>query len=288
MEKNLETTNKVRSIIKEMDRKLEDFIKSDKYKDVLLNMGNLGRYSLINQIYIISQKSEASTVKGLREWNRLGRSVKKGEKAIRIIAPLKRKIRKDDEEEETISGYRLAYVFDISQTTGKDIEPFKIEDDGKVERKEEIMTSLQEVVSADGYRIEYASKEILGEDCYGLCNHKSKTILLLEGLNDVQEIATCIHECAHALAHNPYKEDFKGLVELSSRDIKEVEAESIACVVSSYLGLDTSMFNFAYISSWSNGDISKFRNNLEMIAKYSSKIIASLERRLSAMEQNPK
>jgi|GEM_PF-5251261 len=63
--------------MEEVNRRFEEFIKSGKYKDVLIMMGNLGKYSLTNQVYILLQNLNTSFVNGMRGWNYLGRSIKK-------------------------------------------------------------------------------------------------------------------------------------------------------------------------------------------------------------------
>lgn len=284
-------------IMKDVDRKLEEFIKGGNYKDVLLMMGNLGKYSIINQIYILLQKPDATTVKGMHAWNSLGRSVKKGEKGIKIIAPIVGTIdengKEQNEEKEVkkakvIKAYKPSYVFDISQTEGKEIKTFQMDEDPSVENKELIIHGLNNVIEAEGYSFRYATKEELGEGCYGLCNHKEKEILLLEGMSDLLEISTFVHECGHALAHNPYKKNFEGLTSLPSRDIKEVEAESISCIICSYLGLNTSNFNFAYISGWAEGDISKFRKNIDVISHCAMKLVIGIDDVFFKDKNNPR
>lgn len=284
----------VEKIMKEVDKKLEEFIKAGKYKDVLIMMGNLGKYSLTNQVYILLQNPSASFVNGMRGWNYLGRSIKKDEKAIKIFAPVKsvENVMLEDEdgnyiidEDGTIKtkkmtivkGYKPFFVFDVSQTKGKEIKAFKMDEETTVEEKELIKAGLLSVVAKEGYSVGYASKEELGQGCYGLCNHMEKKILLLDGMSDLQEISTLIHECGHALAHNPYKAKFEGVMTLPDRDIKEVEAESIACVVCSHLGLDTEDFNFSYITGWAEGDITKFRKNMDVISKYSLELINGID-----------
>ncbi len=265
------------SLTKEIDKKLYDFIKEGKYKDVLVSMGNLGKYSVNNQLYILIQKPEARTLNGLRKWNSYGRNVKKGEKGIRIFKPIICKKKENDgKEKKCVKGFQTGYVFDVSQTEGKEIDVFRFDESKIVESKEKILGSLKETAKENGYKFEYVSKEEMEEDCYGLCNHSTKEIKILKGLSDLQEISTSVHELGHALAHSQYREDFAGLTLKEKREIKEVEAESIACIVCSYLGLDTQNFNFSYIVGWSNGDVSKFRNNLDRISKYANTIIDHL------------
>ncbi len=264
------------NLAKEIDRKLQDFIREGKYKEVLISMGNLGKYSLNNQIYIIAQNPNARTLNGLHVWNSYGRTIKKGEKGIKIFKPIIGKNEKkegEDKEERALRGFQIGYVFDVSQTEGKEIDVFRFDEKKVVENKNEILESLREIANDSGYEFSYSKLNELGENCYGLCNHSTKQIKILEGLSDLQEISTSIHELGHMLAHSRYREDFNGLTLKEKREIKEVEAESIACIVCSYLGLDTENFNFSYICGWSEGDISKFRKNLEVISKFASLII---------------
>ncbi len=273
------------ALTKEIDSSLERFIKEGKYKDVLISMGNLGHYSLNNQIYIIMQKPDARTTYGMKKWNSLGRHVKPGEKSIKIFSPIIKKVEEKDKNDENktnekyvLTGFQRGYVFDVSQTEGKEIDAFRFDETKLVEDKEKILEGLRKTIKDAGFNIKYASNEELGEGCYGLCNHKTHEILILEGLSDFQEISTTVHECGHALAHSAYREDFDGLTKNEKREIKEVEAESIACIVCTYLGLDTQNFNFSYITGWASGDISKFRKNIDVISKHANTLIKGIEK----------
>lgn len=288
------TQEEVDRILGEIDGKLAEFIQSDKYKDVLLMMGNIGRYSLTNQIYILLQNPDASHVKGMKQWNYVGRSIKPGEKSIQIFAPIKDTVvtevvnedgspRLDEngnpvtKRREVVRGFKPSFVFDVSQTKGKEFEAFRMDENTPVADKELIMQGLTAVVAKRGFTVEYASVETLGKGCYGLCNTKEKKILILEGMSDLQTVSTMVHECGHALAHTPHRQGFEGLSSKEKREIKEVEAESIACVVCSYLGLDTENFNFSYISGWAEGDISKFRKNMDVISQHAGDLIGGIE-----------
>ncbi len=292
------TKEEVDKILTEIDAKLFDFIKAGNYKDVLLAMGNLGKYSFTNQIYILLQNPEAKTVNGMKNWNYLGRSIRPGEKALKIFSPITEMIEEDvmedgkpklDEDgnpiknkKRVVKGFKPSFVFDISQTKGKELNVFKMDENTPVEDKEIIISGLTKTVNAKGYTVGYASKEELGEGCYGLCNHTNKEIKILEGMSDIQTVSTLVHECGHCLAHSDYRKDFEGLTLSERREIKEVEAESIACVTCSHLGLDTENFNFSYITGWSDGDISKFRKNMDVIGTYAGQLITGIDEALEA------
>lgn len=285
--------DELKKITEEIDKRLDTFIKTD-YKNVLNYMGNLGKYSIQNIIYILIQNSKAKTCKSLRQWNYEGRSVKKGEHPLKIMAPIREITWEDKLDEdgnqvidnktmkpiknrkEVIKGYKPAFVFDISQTDGKELNVFKFDETKTVEDKEAILRGLENVVKNKGYKITFVKHDELGDDTYGLCNKKEKVIKIRNDLSDLQTVSTAVHECGHALAHTDYRKDFAGLTPMERREIKEVEAESISCVVCTYLGLDTSNFNFSYIAGWGNGDISKFRENLKVISTHAQALIGGI------------
>jgi hypothetical protein len=76
------------------------------------------------------QKPQATNVAGIRTWNSLGRFVKRGEKGILILAPMIGRKKTNGAPEPTadakeatsqLYGFRAVYVFDVSQTEGKDL-----------------------------------------------------------------------------------------------------------------------------------------------------------------------
>lgn len=265
------TKDEMNELTNRIDEGLVKFIKEGKYKEVLMSIGNLSNYSLNNQLYILLQNDKAKTIYGIKKWNTLGRRIKEGEKALKIFAPIIKRI--DDSEEVKVLGYKRESVFDISQTEGKELDVFKFDETIVVDNKNIIVDALKDTIAKYGFSVNFVSIEELGEGVFGLCNHKEKEIKVLDNLSDLQEISTLVHECGHALAHHENRVDFKGLTKKEMRQIKEVEAESISCIVSSYLSLDTQNFNFSYITAWSNADIKLFRRNLDLISKYAKVLI---------------
>jgi hypothetical protein len=94
---------------------------SDALTAYLNAMSCFHNYSLGNILEIARQRADATRVAGFWKWKELGRSVKKGEKGIRILAPIIGVRRKKDEEAEkditkqntaVLVGFRNAYVFD--------------------------------------------------------------------------------------------------------------------------------------------------------------------------------
>ena len=127
----------------------------------LTAMGRFHNYSFGNILEIARQMPDASRVAGLYAWNQLGRKVKKGQKGIRILAPMIGVRRKKDNEAEkdigaqnqaVLIGFRSAYVFDVCQTEGKDLPELSERVTGDVGEYRE---RLLDFIAAQGIRLEF-------------------------------------------------------------------------------------------------------------------------------------
>ena len=231
------------------------------------------QYSFGNTIMIFLQNPEATYVMGYKAWNKLGRYVRKGSKGLAILAPCIKKVEvfKEPEnkseyhdqegEKETkkvISGFRIAYVYDIADTDGSDeMLPVLVKGlSGNSESEREIFIRLMKVISK-----EFVVKEITGTASKGSYNLETGIITVRSDLEYLQRIKTLLHETAHAY-------DFKMNPEEDiPRNRRELIAESVAFVVSMRLGLDTSSYSMSYIQSWL-----KDKDELKIIADTVQKI----------------
>jgi hypothetical protein len=105
-------TNSIKALCAETDAAKQSAV----YQNWLSALSRFHQYSYGNCLLIWAQATEATRVAGFHTWKSLGRNVKKGEKSIRILAPIVRKV---DEEVngklETVSrpiGWRCVSVFD--------------------------------------------------------------------------------------------------------------------------------------------------------------------------------
>ncbi len=105
-------------------------------------MARFYRYSPGNLLLIFSQRPDAIRVAGFHTWRNLGRCVRKGEKGIRIFAPIVSRRPADDahargppdhdddatgEDEDPVIRFKPVYVFDVSQTHGRPLpEPARV------------------------------------------------------------------------------------------------------------------------------------------------------------------
>lgn len=234
---------------------IKEFLDSDKYKDYLTKMSQLNNYSNRNLRLILAQNPEARQVASFKQWKEnFGRYVKKGEKALRIFKPMT-KIKKDENNQpildkngkpETVTFFGLVPVFDVSQTEGKDMP-----------KAAEVKEQLTDLDYANLYRALMAIAkendvsvrfEEMGNNKHGYYSVPENQIVLRSNeMNKAQIIKTFLHEMAHAELHhadNPQKENL-------TRSTAELQAESVAYVVSSYYGIDTSEYSFNYLSGCS-------------------------------------
>ena len=234
---------------------IKEFLDSDKYKDYLTKMSQLNNYSNRNLRLILVQNPEARQVASFKQWKEnFGRNVKKGEKALRIFKPMT-KIKKDENNQpildkngkpKTVTFFGLVPVFDVSQTEGKEMPKAP-------EVKEQLTDldyanlyrALMAIAKENDVSVRFEEMENSRRGYYSI--PENQIVLRSNEMNKSQIIKTFLHEMAHAELHhadNPQKEKL-------TRSTAELQAESVAYVVSSYYGIDTSEYSFTYLSGWS-------------------------------------
>lgn len=277
----------VQNLLKNGVEKIQN---SEEFKKYLTVMSKFHNYSLNNTLLIYLQNPNATAVAGFNKWKKdFHRTVKKGEKSIRIFAPiLKNKdlLESDGNDNEDskndnkiIVGYRLVPVFDLSQTVGEELpeapEPICLQ--GEYTYYEQCKTFLQKLT---GYEI---IETVRDDGANGSCNFESKVIKIENNLSSQQKMKTLLHECGHALLHGSlFEKDIDQLDSfekeiMNNRNLKEVEAESVSYIVSQFLGFDSSEFSFSYIARWS-GTTEYLKYSLERIRKAANNIINELEK----------
>lgn len=270
MSKNQE---KIKAALERIDQGLATINTDEDWLKFLSFQAQFYNYSFGNAMLIFSQNPNATYVKGYKAWNQLGRYVKKGSKGLAILAPCIRKVEvfkepenrnlyHDEEAEKEIrkvvSGFRIAYVYDIADTDGDDsMLPVLVTGlAGNSEQEKEIYERLLNVISK-----EHCVQEVSGTASKGSFNLETKVISIRDDLEYLQKIKTLLHEYAHLLDFQMHPEDD------ISRNRRELIAESVAFIVSLRLGLDTSRYSMSYIKSWL-----KDKEELKIIADSVQKI----------------
>jgi len=237
----------------------------------LLAMGKFHNYSFGNIMEIARQKPDATRVAGMYAWNQLGRRVKKGEKGIRILAPMIGIRRKKDSEAEkdirtqnqpVLVGFRSAYVFDVSQTDGAELPELSERVKGNVGEYRE---RLIDFVIAQGIELDWKESisPALGVSYGG-------KIVLFPGQETAEEFSTLVHELAHEMLHKAERRT------ATTKTVRETEAEAIAFVVGKTIGLDTGRASADYIHLY-HGNAALLAESLEVIQKTAAVILSALE-----------
>jgi antirestriction protein ArdC len=243
---------------------------SDALTAYLNAMSRFHSYSFGNVLEIARQRPTATKVAGMYAWNQLGRRVKKGEKGIRILAPIIGIKRKPDVEAEkditkqntrVLVGFRNAYVFDVEQTDGPDL-PAMREVYGDVGENHDRLVSF---IERQGIELVFTEKiaPALGMSYGG-------RIAILPGQSKAETFATLLHELAHEMLHKAERRT------TTTKVVRETEAEAIAFVVGKAVGLEVGTASADYIALY-HGNASLLIESLEVIQQTSALILAALE-----------
>src|SRR5580704_7654662 len=233
-------------------------------------MANFHTYSFGNIMLIARQKPDATNVAGLRTWNSLGRFVRRGEKGIFILAPMVGNRRNKDENAEpntdaketqrTLYGFRGVYVFDITQTEGKEL-PTLTEVNGDVSGYRE---RLFKFVESQSVQLNFSERIAPAKGLsYG------GKITLLSGMQPGEEFSTLVHEIAHEMLHRGDRRT------LTTKQVRETEAEAVAFVVCQSVGLQNGTASQDYIQLW-HGDANLLRESLEAVQQTAAVILGGI------------
>ena len=240
------TTDRLETLHAELERGVSALIDSDAWQAWLkiAATDKFLSYSFNNQILIMLQTDgKATHVAGFKAWQAIGRQVRKGERSIGILAPNTRKVKDEitGEESRRITGFRVASVFDISQTDGEPLpeRPRPVLLEGQAPQG--LWDALESIATGNGYNV-------TRENCNGangVTIPSMRAIMVRPDVSDAQACKTLAHEIAHMMLHT----DGDNLT-ITHRGIGEVEAESVAYIVGNVHGIDTGGYSMPYVAGW--------------------------------------
>ena len=213
------------------------------------------QYSFGNQILLMAQRADATAVAGYRAWQAKGYQVRHGERAIRILGPVTRRVPITDQSgnpvlddsgrqrhRQEMIGVKAVSVFDVSQTDGPPVPeaPRPVLLTGQAPPG--LWDSLAELVAEQGYTLERGN-------CHGangFTNFTDRVVRVRDDVDDAQSCRTLAHELGHVLLTDPTASL------LDCRGLREVEAESVAWLVTQAHDLDSSQYTFNYVTGWAS------------------------------------
>lgn len=268
---------------------IKAYLNSDHYKEFLTKMSQFNQYSSRNLRLILAQKPDASYLAPYNTWRRFDRYVKRGEKALSVIIPVTY-VKKDQQGQpildkngrpETGMTFRLKpTTFDVSQTEGKEMPK-------AAEVKEQLTDldyanfyrALMSIAKTNDVSVRFEEMENSRQGYYSPL--ENQIVLRSNDMNKSQIIKTFIHETAHSELHhanNPQREQL-------TRSTAELQAESVAYVVASYYGIDTSEYSFNYLAGWSNDKetLADLEAQLDIVQQEAKSLMVRMDQELEQL-----
>ena len=282
----------LKDITEKLEKGVQDVYSSEQYQDLLNTMAKFPHYSVNNNILIMMQKPDATLVQSYTGWKKMWRFVKKGEKGIRILAPAPFKLEKEQDKvdesgkvvrdkdgeavkekiEINMTAFKPVSTFDVSQTEGEPLPQIGVDElTGNIEGYQ---TLFEAIKSASPVPIAF---EDIKSGAKGYFHVEENRIALNNGMSEIQNVKTAIHEMAHAKLHNSEAQKNNK----QSKNSKEVEAESVAYTVCQHYGIDTSDYSFAYVATWSQGkELPELKESLNIIRNAASELITKIDEKV--------
>ena len=295
------SADRMKEITDRLETGIQELFESERYKAYLTSMAKFHSYSFNNTLLIAMQGGQL--VAGYNKWrDDFHRNVKKGEKAIKILAPAPFKAKKEvprldaqgkpvtgkdgkpvtEVQEIQVPAFKIVSVFDVSQTEGEPLPSIGTEElTGSVEQYEDFFKVLEQASP-----VPMAFEDIPGGS-HGYYHLMEKRIAIQEGMSELQTLKTAIHEIAHAKLHaiDPEAPAMEQTDRPDSRT-REVQAESVAYAVCQHYGLDTSDYSFGYVAGWSSGkDLKELKASLETIRATAHELITTIDGHLAQLQK---
>lgn len=226
-------------------------------------------YSLNNLMLIALQRPDATHVAGYKAWQKLGRQVRQGERGIRILAPVVRKVELEDgSTARRVVAFRTVSVFDVAQTEGDPIaeRPGIVAVTGADSAG--LFDNLVEIVEAEGLTL---GTETLRDGCHGYIDRAARRIVLGEHLDAAGRAKTLAHELGHWFDLGP-AEGAGAFVPVDRPDA-EVVAEAVAYVVTSAAGIDSGAYSAAYVLDWAGGNTDRLAELARRVDQAAAKVL---------------
>ena len=265
-------------LVAQAEQQILKLTDSDRFKQYLNTLAKFHHYSARNIDLIYAQNPQATQVAGFKQWQTaFNRTVNRGEKAIRIAAPIIKKLtpaekkRLDTTDERAIVGYRYLPVFDVSQTSGEPVLSAK-------DFVKENLADHQNVTSLYNAFKDYLNQqtdlkvsEVPLETLNGAKGYfqPSTNEIIIGGdeSDNALKLKTLYHEYAHSQLHG-LKSAFKD----RPRAYQETQAEAVAYVAMQNIGVDTGNYSLGYVATWAK-DKAVIHSALSEIQQVSNKVI---------------
>lgn len=247
-------------------------------------------YSALNVMLICAQAPEATQVAGYRVWQSLGRQVRRGERGIMILAPIRRRVDAADTgadgAEQTssaptvdatgesgeqvvrgprvLAGFTTVTVFDVSQTDGNPLPECPEVELPVGEAPAGLWDALTAQVTTRGYTVTREDPA----PAFGVTRYADRRVDIAPGLSAEMACHTLAHELGHITADHEHRRDL-------TRGVREAEADGIAYLVGTAYGLPPE-FTVDYVTGWTNGDPAVVRSTAARVVTLAGQLLEAL------------
>jgi antirestriction protein ArdC len=264
--------DKVTAVHNQLLEQMEKLVTSEDWTAFLELAARFHSYSSNNCMLIFAQRPDATRVASYTTWQSLGRNVRKGEKGISILAPCRYRVdekntsKSADKPDWKVRGFKVAHVFDVSQTEGDALPDGDIAVLLEGSAPMGMWESIRKLIEGDGYSVSRG-------DCgtaNGYTNRTTKQVVIAPQLSDAAAAKTLVHELAHVRQTSDH-------YSIASRSLCEIEAESVAYVVCNSFGISSAPYSIGYVAGWAGGDLDVVKRTAAWVVKQAHRIIEESE-----------
>ena len=260
-----ERAAEVEALAAQLTHAVAELITTEAWLSMLRVAARFTRYSPSNVLLLwmqAEQRGESlSRVAGYRAWQAMGRQVVKGSRSFAVKAPVRRQLTLEQATERArtgqrpafdadgrpalvVRGFRLERVFRYEDTEGEPLP--ECPEVGYItgDTPAGVWDALASLVARDGYRLTANSED--GET-RGHTNFTERVVNVDPRYDLAEQLHILVHELGHIRCGHEDRREV-------ARAQRETEAESVAFIVCTILGLAVGDVAATYIGGWTDGD----------------------------------
>lgn len=250
------------------------------------------KYSFGNSLLIMAQDPQATHVAGYQAFKAMGRQVRRGATGIKVLAPITRREPRLDDAGQPVRDDRgrpviriqvvatkPVTVFDIRQTDGPPLpdpgigQPTLLTGQAPVG----LWDRLQGFLEDRGFEVRRGP---CLDGANGYTDFTKRLVMVRDDVDDAQSVKTLVHEGAHSILHADRSSP-------DCRGILEVEAESVAYMVTSAHGLDSSQYTFNYVAGWALNAVTEQRDLSDILRSTGQRVLGAADLILQTTQPAP-
>lgn len=283
-----ERAAEVEALAEQLAEAVATLTTSEAWLSMLQVAARFTKYSPKNVILLWLQAEQRgvtlSRVAGYRAWQNMGRQVIKGARSFAVLAPVRRRLTVEEATERAqagqwpsfdtdgrpammVRGFKIERVFRFEDTEGEPLP--EAPEMGYVtgDTPEGAWEALAELVALQGFRL---TAEAEPGDTRGHTDYTEKIVNVDASYPLAERVHVLVHELGHIRCGHEQRREI-------SRSQRETEAESVAYIVCTVLGLDVGDVAAVYVGGWTDGEVDTITAAQAAVHQSARTILADLE-----------